>query len=106
MATARRDDVPLASARSGQRERVFMITGIGVHDRTDRPFKITGMRRLLKVQILLKADVSEAGEGWSDSKIMKAFDTTDTIVYTVRKKLVGWWQGFAPNPHTWAASLV
>jgi len=31
----RRDDVPLASARSGQRERVFMITGIGVHDRTD-----------------------------------------------------------------------
>jgi len=37
--------VPLASARSGQRERVFMITGIGVHDRTDRPFKITGMRK-------------------------------------------------------------
>ena len=45
-------------------------------------------RRLLKVQILLKADVSEEGEGWSDSKIMKAFDTTDTMVYTVRKKLV------------------
>jgi hypothetical protein len=35
VATNRRDDVPLASARSGQRERVFMITGIGVHDRTD-----------------------------------------------------------------------
>jgi hypothetical protein len=30
--------------RSGQRERVFMITGIGVHDRTDWPFTITGMR--------------------------------------------------------------
>jgi hypothetical protein len=45
-------------------------------------------RRLLKVQILLKADVSEAGDGWSDSKIMKAFDTTDTMVYAVRKKLV------------------
>jgi len=44
VATTRRDDVPLASARSGQRERVFMITGIGVHDRTDWPFKITGMR--------------------------------------------------------------
>ena len=27
-------------------------------------------------------------DGWSDSKIMKAFDTTDTMVYTVRKKLV------------------
>ncbi len=37
---------------------------------------------------MLKADVSEAGEGWSDSKIMKAFDTTDTMVYIVRKKLV------------------
>jgi hypothetical protein len=36
--------MPLASARSGQRERVFMITGIGVHDRTDWPFTITGMR--------------------------------------------------------------
>jgi hypothetical protein len=36
---------PLASARSGQRERVFMITGIGVHDRTDWPFTITGMRK-------------------------------------------------------------
>ena len=35
VATTHRDDVPLASARSGQRERVFMITGIGVHDRTD-----------------------------------------------------------------------
>ncbi len=42
-------------------------------------------RRLLKVQILLKADVSE---GWSDSKIMEAFYTTYTMFYTVRKKLV------------------
>ena len=45
-------------------------------------------RRLLKVQILLKADVSDAGDGWSDSEIMTALDTTDTMVYTVRKKLV------------------
>ena len=35
MVTTRRDDVPLAKPRSGQREQVFMITGIGVHDRTD-----------------------------------------------------------------------
>ena len=34
----------LASASSGQREQVFMVTGTGVHDRTDWPFKITGMR--------------------------------------------------------------
>jgi hypothetical protein len=46
------------------------------------------VKQLLKVQILLKADVSDAGDGWSDRKIMEAFDTTDTMVYTVRKKLV------------------
>lgn len=45
-------------------------------------------RRLEKVQILLKADVSEAGEGWSDSRIMQALDATDTMVYTVRKRFV------------------
>jgi hypothetical protein len=32
-------------------------------------------RRMLKARILLKADVSEAGEGWSDSRIIKALDT-------------------------------
>ncbi len=31
--------------------------------------------RLLKARILLKADVSEAGEGWSDSRIVKALET-------------------------------
>ena len=45
-------------------------------------------QRLLKVQILLKADVSDAGEGWSDSRIIAAFDTTDMMVYRVRKQLV------------------
>jgi hypothetical protein len=29
-------------------------------------------QRLLKARILLKADVSEAGEKWSDSRIIKA----------------------------------
>ena len=29
-------------------------------------------QRLLKARILLKADVSEAGEGWSDNRIIKA----------------------------------
>jgi hypothetical protein len=38
-------------------------------------------RRLTKVQILLKADISEAGEGWSDSEIVKALDTTASMVY-------------------------
>ena len=33
-----------ARPRSGRRGQMFMITGIGVHDRTDWPFTITGMR--------------------------------------------------------------
>jgi hypothetical protein len=43
-------------------------------------------QRLLKARILLKADVSDAGEGWSDSRIIKALDTTASIVYRVRKQ--------------------
>ncbi len=45
-------------------------------------------RRLLKARILLKADVSEAGEGWSDSRIVAALDTSASMVYRVRKQLV------------------
>jgi len=45
-------------------------------------------RRLLKARILLKADVSEAGEGWSDSRIIEALETTASMVYRVRKQLV------------------
>ncbi len=45
-------------------------------------------RRLLKARILLKADVSEAGEGWSDSRIIAALDTSASMVYRVRKQLV------------------
>src|SRR6266550_1727726 len=43
-------------------------------------------QRLLKARILLKADVSEAGEGWSDSQIIKALDTSvSTIGRTLKK---------------------
>jgi hypothetical protein len=45
-------------------------------------------RLLLKARILLKADVSEAGEGWSDSKIVAALETNALMVYRVRKQLV------------------
>jgi hypothetical protein len=50
-------------------------------------------RRLLKARILLKADVSEAGEGWSDNRIIRALDTSPSMVYRVRKQLVE--EGFA-----------
>jgi hypothetical protein len=45
-------------------------------------------QRLLKARILLKADVSEAGEGWSDSRIIRALETSASMVYRVRKQLV------------------
>src|SRR6267143_1483739 len=45
-------------------------------------------QRLLKARILLKADVSEAGAGWSDSRIIKALDSSISMVYRVRKQLV------------------
>jgi transposase len=45
-------------------------------------------QRLLKARILLKADVSEAGEGWSDSRIVEALNTSVSMVYRVRKQWV------------------
>src|ERR1039458_6174791 len=45
-------------------------------------------QRLLRARILLKADVSEAGEGWSDSRIIKTLETSVSMVYRVRKQLV------------------
>ena len=44
--------------------------------------------RLLKAHILLKAEASEAGEGWSDSRIVEALETSLSMVYRVRKQLV------------------
>src|SRR6266513_4266861 len=45
-------------------------------------------RWLLKPRILLKADVSEAGEEWSDNRIIRALDSNLSMVYRVRKQLV------------------
>ncbi|MGH6831078.1 MAG: helix-turn-helix domain-containing protein [Methylocella sp.] len=45
-------------------------------------------KRLLKARILLKADASAAGEGWSDGRIIEALDTSISMVYRVRKQLV------------------
>jgi hypothetical protein len=41
-----------------------------------------------RAQILLKADVSEAGDAWSDSRIMEALNTNNVVIYYVRKQLV------------------
>lgn len=43
---------------------------------------------LTKARILLKADVSEVGEGWSDSKIVEALDTSISTIERTRRQLV------------------
>jgi hypothetical protein len=43
---------------------------------------------LMKARILLKADVSEAGEGWSDSRIVEALETSPATVCRTRQQLV------------------
>ena len=43
---------------------------------------------LTKARILLKADVSEAGEGWSDSRIAEALDTSVATIERTRRQLV------------------
>ena len=41
-------------------------------------------RRVLKARILLKADVSEGGKGWSDNRIIEALETSPSMVYRTR----------------------
>ena len=43
---------------------------------------------LTKARILLKADVSDAGEGWSDSRIAAALDTSIATVERTRRHLL------------------
>ena len=43
---------------------------------------------LTKARILLKADVSEAGEGWSDARIAEALDTSVATIERTRRQLV------------------
>jgi len=43
---------------------------------------------LLKARILLKADISAAGEGWSDGRIATALETSLSTVFRTRQRLV------------------
>ncbi len=45
-------------------------------------------KRVLKARVLLKADASEHGEGWSDGRIVEALDTNISMVTRVRQQLV------------------
>src|SRR6204780_2294113 len=44
--------------------------------------------QLVRARILLKADASDAGEGWSDSQIAAALDTSVDTVARTRQRLV------------------
>ncbi len=61
-----------------ERERLEALVGRGK----------SPARRILKARILLNADVSAAAEGWSDSRIIEALETSASMVYRVRKQLV------------------
>jgi transposase len=45
-------------------------------------------RKLLMARILLKADASDNGEGWSDSQIAAALETSTDTVARIRQRLV------------------
>src|SRR5277367_766789 len=61
-----------------ERERLDTLIHAGKHP----------ARLLTKARILLKADASEAGEGWSDSQIGEALDTSTDTVARTRQQLV------------------
>ncbi len=61
-----------------ERERLSTLIHMGKHP----------ARRLMKARILLKADASEAGDGWSDSQIAAALDTSVDTVARTRRQLV------------------
>ncbi len=61
-----------------ERERLEAMTHSGKH-----PAQL-----LTKARVLLKADVSEAGEGWSDRAISEALDTSINTIGRTRRRLV------------------
>src|SRR5260370_34520891 len=64
--------------RAEERERLEAMLCAGKHP----------AQSLTKARILLKADVSEAGEGWSDSAISAALDTSINNIGRTRRRLV------------------
>ena len=61
-----------------ERERLDALIHRGKHS----------AQQIMKARILLKADASEAGEGWSDSRIVEALETSLSTVYRSRQQLV------------------
>jgi DNA-binding MarR family transcriptional regulator len=68
------------------------IVDLGVEERARlETIVLKGKHRaqtLTKARILLLADISSAGPGWSDSKIIEALNTNQSTVHRTRKQLV------------------
>ena len=63
---------------SEERKRLFDLISKGK----------SAAKTVLKARILLKADQSEEGDGWTDERICEALDTNVGMVTRVRSKLV------------------
>lgn len=50
--------------------------------------KRTAAEKVLRARIFLKADVSEAGPGWTDPQLVEAFDVSLSTVHRLRQQLV------------------
>jgi len=61
-----------------ERERLTTLIHSGKHP----------AKKLLKARIRLKADASQGGEGWSDSRIAAALETSVDTVARTRQRLV------------------
>jgi hypothetical protein len=62
-------------------------------------------RHLLKARILLKADASDAGEGWSDSQLAAALETSvDTVARTRQRLLEEGLEGALKRHHSPASA--
>jgi len=65
-------------------------------------------RRVLKARILLKADVSEGGKGWSDNRIIEALETSPTMPWFT-ERASDWWRTasrpLTPRPSFWSRTI-
>ena len=68
----------VVSLSDEERDRLTALISKGKHP----------ARQLLKARILLKADASDAGEAWSDSRIAAALETSVDTVARARQRLV------------------
>ena len=78
----------MTAARSPSVKRYVVRLNAEERRRLEAMLGKSSAQRLLKGRILLKADASEDGEGWSDGRIIDALNTSVSMVYRVRKQWV------------------